>query len=760
MYMKVQLRSEETTQNEDLRRQLHRELYRFQARLPALAARAEIEKHVESNRSRFLIIQGQTGSGKSTQVVQYVADHPKLKNKKVVCTQPRKLAAISLASRVAMEYSGGSSNSSPGHEVRYYVGGDKLGGKGCRIEFVTEKVMLDRIMKGCQDAFNDVGCIVLDEAHERSILCDILLGLFREEDPRWKDLKIIVTSATIDLQEFSEFFKQAPTVEIEGRTYPVEFIYNPVQENCEIHYEVVKCALEIHQTYVLTAKVDFEDEVSKLNSPELLETLAFSLYGRQEPEEQFKVFEKLPATNRKIIFATDVAETSITINGIVYVVDSGIKKEMVFDPKRNISTLQVKTISRSSAIQRAGRSGRIQPGKCYRLYSKDDFELKETNTPPEIFRRPLSLAILCLREMKIDPVTFGWISAPSTDAFAAADEELRYLKAVDENNRPTDLGKLIAQSQHEPKLVRMIYRSCQDGLGMAGVTVASLLTIAHLFFWNGTDAAFKQKKLELPYSDGDIVTMFRLFEKWLRIRSGKERDPKSSRIISNEIFVGRRQNAWTKQAVDWCRMNFINGKAMRLAMSTRDELLALFAQTDIWRQNGPQNKEPSNEQLRKIVFYGYFLHSARLIHSRNARNHEYCAIHPDVIGNLSSRAAILKGKDSQDFSPPNWIIYDRVLRLPSTLLFPVTSPIESSWINEENEEFYELCTRKCDTLPTETIFKQTSQECLNRIVGKNCCNLNSLEKELNCALDVDVESGILAAYCSVSNKNAVEKALT
>lgn len=369
-----------STKPKELYDQILREIYRFACRLGAFAKRLDIEKFLTSGH-RFLIIQGQTGSGKSTQIPQYLADHPRFYRKKIICTQPRKLAAISVARRVSFEYTGKIiNNDNEFSYIGYQVGGDKRKGKDCRIEFVTEGIMLERIMKGDMNTFKDVGCIIIDEAHERSIICDLLLGSFKTSDPRWNDILVIVTSATIDLNLFSEYFNDAPAVQIEGRTFPVDVIYQPVTNESEIQYAVAQCAFQIHENCksspgdilcflpgledLLNATSIFERKLKMVNrNSGLLDVKVFTLYGKQDADQQAKVFEKFDSTTiRKIIFATGIAETSITIDGIVFVVDSGVTKEIVFDPQRNISSLKINCISKSSAIQRAGRSGRTQPG--------------------------------------------------------------------------------------------------------------------------------------------------------------------------------------------------------------------------------------------------------------------------------------------------------------------------------------------------------------------------------------------------------------
>ncbi|XP_035706112.1 uncharacterized protein LOC110845722 isoform X2 [Folsomia candida] len=769
-----------TLSESDYKKQMAREIYRLKGRLPAFAKRTEIDRHVDwfpESDWRVLIIQGQTGSGKSTQIPQYLADHPSFAGKRIICTQPRKIAAVSLAKRVSIEYSN-DPWAKPGQDIGYQIGGAKV--KESRVEFVTEGIMLERIMSN--KPFTDVGCIIIDEAHERSIICDILLGSFKKADKRWKDILIVIMSATIDIEEFSTFFNNAPKVEMAGRTFPIEFFYHPLPDSAtsEMSYirrEVVKKAVDIHsrcgsvisgdilcflpgQEDVLSAKEDFEREMTKINGRDnckYFATKVYSLFGRQDPEQQEEVFQKLGTNIRKIIFATDIAETSITIDGVVFVVDSGVRKEMIFDPKRNISTLKLTTISKSSATQRAGRSGRTQPGECHRLYSEADFQSMSSSSAPEVFRKPLSLAVLSLIEMNIVPMEFEWISSPSKDAMSAAEEELRYLGAIDEENKTTALGKLISKCQQEPKLVRMIYRGCQDGFGMAAVTIASIFTVANMFYYIGADEAGKQESRKsrntFALESGDVVTMFRVFQEYLSVsgmNGDRKNDDDDNKREETEKVVNQR-----KQGGVWCRKNYINGKAIGLIMSTRKELVQLFRSTDIWNSQLNQTNEPTDNELRRIIFAGYFLHTARLIRSRKSKLPQYFAVHPSVTGSLDFKSALVHHTTTKNTQTPEWIVYEKILRLKTTLL-PTSTPIDFSWIGEESPAFLALCHAKQDELPTEKIVISASQECLRNIFGRYFINLNSLEAELGCDLDVDIDNGILAAYCTAVKKPRVE----
>lgn len=754
------------TKPTELRNQIFREIYRLNCRLGAFAKRLDMEKYFTSGH-RFLIVQGQTGSGKSTQIPQYIADHPRFYGKKIICTQPRKLAAISLSRRVAFEYSGGIGRNDSFSYIGYKVGGDKREDKGCRIEFVTEGIMLERIMKGDMESFRNVGCIIIDEAHERSITCDLLLGSFKKQDPRWKDILIITTSATIDLTFFSEFFNNAPTVQIEGRVFPVDVIYQPVTDESELQQAVSTCALRIHTDCkslpgdilcflpgledISNAKSMFDRELKKVTRKSgLLEAKVYTLYGKQDPDKQAEVFEKLDsAKKRKIIFATDVAETSITIDGVVYVVDSGVKKEIVFDSVRNISSLKINSISKSSAIQRAGRCGRTKPGVCYRLYSQDEFESMNVNAAPEVLCKPISLAVLTLLELSVDPTNFDWISPPSKEAISNAEKELTILGAVDLHRKPTELGKLIAQCQSDPKIMKIVYSGCLMGLGEAACSVASILSVSNMFFWNGNDADSKAKAIQVrkkfAMPEGDIVTMYRIFEEFNNTYNGDGRQQKKD---CEDAAIIR------KPASVWCNDNSLNAKSMFMALTTRTELINQLKKVKIWSKSTSQNKLPTNLEVQQLMCSGYFIQCARVFYSKNVSTPvEYFSTESAVAGRLDFRSSL----NLLDIEPPpKWIVYDKIVRLPNTI-FPIASVMDEDWLKETNFEFYKMCVKKTEDLPTDLIVLSISQVSFRMIVGRNFCNVDSLEKELGCLLTGDADTGKMYLYCAPIKTMSIEQ---
>ena len=470
------------------------------------------------------------------------------------------MAAISLSTRVASEWVGGQKGglkSSVGLFVGYRVGASKKSSKNTRIEYVTEGTLLQTLLKcpANKDPFEGVGAIIVDEAHERSITCDILLGILKRDSPhRWPNLKVVVTSATIDLDLFSKYFYDCDVLKIPGRMFPVDVIYCPLPDggaggkskDATRHVQgVVQMAWTVHTTTesnsgdilcFLTGQDEVEKAcmqfslLAKKNIGQIDKVTVLTLFGRQLPEEQSLVFQPATEGRRKIIFATDVAETSITIDGVRHIVDCGLTKESYYDTKKNITILEVRRISRSSADQRKGRAGRTSAGTCYRMYSEEEYQAMAISQTAQILSSPLDLTVLSLLAISIDPRTFDWIEAPSQEAVSSAIRDLEYLGAITRNHSGslslTDIGELASALQIDPKAARMIYKSCYRGMGETACLFAGLFSVSGNFFWRGGDEANKLKAdnehIKFASELGDQVTMIKAFNEWSRIMNSWE----------------------------------------------------------------------------------------------------------------------------------------------------------------------------------------------------------------------------------------------
>lgn len=401
--------------------------------------------------TQIMVFVGETGSGKTTQIPQFVLfdDMPHLNGgKQIACTQPRRVAAMSVAKRVADEM-----DVVLGEEVGYNIRFEDNTGPKTMLKYMTDGMLLREAMN--DNNLDRYSCIVIDEAHERTLATDILMGLLKEVAMRRPELKVIIMSATLDAQKFQHYFNDAPLLAVPGRAHPVEIFYTAEPERDYVE-AALRTVLQIHATekegdilLFLTGEEEIEDACRKikLEADELLRETdcgplsVYALYGSLPPAQQQKIFEPAPpprkaggTPGRKVVVSTNIAETSLTIDGIVYVVDPGFSKQKVYNPRIRVESLLVSPISKSSAQQRAGRAGRTRPGKCFRLYTEAAFkkELIE-QTYPEILRSNLASTVLELKKLGIDDlVHFDFMDPPAPETMMRALEELNYLACLDD----------------------------------------------------------------------------------------------------------------------------------------------------------------------------------------------------------------------------------------------------------------------------------------------------------------------------------------
>ncbi|KAG5609118.1 hypothetical protein H5410_020399 [Solanum commersonii] len=423
-----------------------RECRRLDDGLPIFAFRQQILRQIHYqqisalvalyNHQRVTVLIGETGSGKSTQLVQFLADCGVTGNGSIVCTQPRKLAANSLAQRVKQESEGCYEDTSI---ICYpsYSSGHKFDSK---VVFMTDHCLLQHYM--VDKTLSKISCIIVDEAHERSLDTDLLLALIKNLLLQRLDLRLVIMSATADAAQLADYFFGCGTFHVAGRTFPVDIEYVPCESTgclgvgpiSSYVCDVVKMVTEIHETEgegtilaFLTSQIEVEWACEKFQT---LSAISLPLHGKLSYEEQHRVFLSYPG-KRKVIFTTNVAETSLTIPGVKYVVDSGMVKESRFEPGTCMSILRICNVSQSSAKQRAGRAGRTGPGRCYRLYSESDFEGMSHHQDPEIRKVHLGVAVLRILALGIKNVhDFDFVDAPSPKAIEMATRNLVQLGAV------------------------------------------------------------------------------------------------------------------------------------------------------------------------------------------------------------------------------------------------------------------------------------------------------------------------------------------
>ncbi|AXT46558.1 ATP-dependent RNA helicase HrpA [Chromobacterium rhizoryzae] len=451
----------------------------FDDALPVNQKLADIKTAIE--RHQVVIICGETGSGKTTQLPKICLELGRGVHGLIGHTQPRRLAARSVASRIAQELKS-TLGEHVGFKVRFT---DKLSEKSV-IKLMTDGIMLaetqtDRYL----EAYDT---IIIDEAHERSLNIDFLLGYLKQLLPRRPDLKVIVTSATIDADRFSRHFDGAPVIEVSGRTYPVEVRYRPLAQRDEDEREVemegaiVDAVDELSRQgpgdmlVFLPGEREIRETAEKLRKAGIRGYEILPLFARLSNEDQQKIFK--PSDGRRIVLATNVAETSLTVPGIKYVIDTGQARINRYSPRAKVEQLQVEKISQAAARQRAGRCGRVEAGICVRLYSEDDFNQRPAFTDPEIVRSNLAAVILRMAALRLGKVdAFPFLEAPSSRLIADGYQVLTELGAVDDKGELTSVGKELARIPVDPKVGRLLLAGRDFGCVREVLIIAAALSV-------------------------------------------------------------------------------------------------------------------------------------------------------------------------------------------------------------------------------------------------------------------------------------------
>ena len=637
-----------------LREAFGRECRRIEAALPMYAKKTKITEIVREN--QVCVILGETGSGKSTQMTQYLYEAGFANEGLIVCTQPRKVAATSLASHVAREM-----GSFVGKVVGCHVGGNFQASGNTGIVYATDHMLLNECLR--DPKLSKYSCIIIDEAHERSLYSDLLLGMIKKSLVQRPELRVVITSATIDPALFVAYFDSCPVLKVSGRMFPVDVRWKDGPSSNIENYlqEAVNTVQEIHHKedqgdilVFLTSPVETERACKMLAKVEPDTNLVcHPLHGKLRQEEQRKVFEEV-TDKRKVVFATNCAETSITIPGIKYVVDTGMVKEMKFEPKRNKSSLEVTTINKSSAEQRKGRAGRTQTGKCFRLYSEEEYAAMEDQSKPEILRVHLGQAVLKLMELGIENVTeFDFVESPPLDSIDLALELLNSLGAT-ENGHLTELGRKIARVPVEPRLAKVIFEGIDQGVGAEALALAAIATTSgSVFFRMGSEEekqAADSRKVCFCLNGGDLLTLLEVYRQYLK-------QPKDLR-----------------QRNKWAVANSLNAKSLRMTDETIKELrLTLKHELNITLPETLQQDESTNVKLQRIllscyatnvcVFTGHEKAGYRLVSSNHC-----VQLHP-------SSALKFLG------ATPQFIVFDQLLKTSRDFIINVT-PVEEKWLRE------------------------------------------------------------------------------
>lgn len=555
--------------------------------------------------SQFLVFVGETGSGKTTQIPQFVLfdDQPQVQRKLVACTQPRRVAAMSVAQRVANEM-----DVTMGDEVGYNIRFEDVTSQKTILKYMTDGMLLREAMN--DNNLNRYSTIILDEAHERTLATDTLMGLLKEVAQRRPDLKIVIMSATLDAQKFQSYFNDAPLLAVPGRTHPVEIYYTQEPERDYVEASL-RTVVQIHATepegdilLFLTGEEEIEDACRKisLEADELTREAdagplkVYPLYGTLPPSQQQRIFDPAPpprkpggAPGRKCIISTNIAETSLTIDGIVYVVDPGFSKQKIYNPRIRVESLLVSAISKASAQQRAGRAGRTRPGKCFRLYTEGAFkkELIET-TYPEVLRSNLSSTVLDLKKIGIDDlVHFDLMDPPAPETLMRALEELNYLACLDDDGNLTVLGKLASEFPLDPALAVMLISSPEFYCSNEILSLTALLSVPQIFV---RPASARKRADEMKgffaHPDGDHLTLLNVYH----------------------AFKSPEAQANPKQ---WCHDHFLSLRALQSADNVRLQLKRIMEREELDLMSVPFEDKNYYTNIRRALVAGFFMQVAK-----------------------------------------------------------------------------------------------------------------------------------------------------
>lgn len=501
-------------------------------KLPVFAHRNELVTAIKNN--QVTIVVGQTGSGKTTQIPQFILE-AKLNGSKAICiTQPRRVAAISLAARVSKEM-GEPCGSTVGYAVRF----DTKATNKTRIKFVTDGLLLKEYSS---NAFGAYSVIILDEAHERTLRTDILFGLVKRELSKRKDLKVVVMSATLDADRFSSYFnkfvltlRSANIIHIQGRQFPVR-IFNTKSVQTDPCDAALVSIVQVNKTaplpgdilVFLTGQEEIEstasilEEALKSFTNDMPKIIIRPIYAALSSEKQQKVFEPTPTGCRKVVLCTNIAETSITIPGITVVIDTGLVKTRVYNSKINLETLSTVPISKSSASQRSGRAGRMAPGKCYRLYTNESFLKLDESTEPEIKRTNLASVVLMLKSSGISDIfSFDYMDRPSNSALVGAFQQLFALGALDQKGDLTEVGKSMSVFPLDAPYSRVLVAAKEYGCSEQIVGILACLSVDSIFNTSidKRDQVGAAMKRFLNH-DGDHMTLLNVYNGY--IKEGKK----------------------------------------------------------------------------------------------------------------------------------------------------------------------------------------------------------------------------------------------
>ena len=666
----------------------------FDNTLPVHEKLEEIKKAIAEN--QVTIICGETGSGKTTQLPKICLELGRGAAGLIGHTQPRRLAARSVAERIAEELKS-EIGSAVGYKVRFT---DHTSRDAC-VKLMTDGILLAETQTDRYLAAYDT--IIIDEAHERSLNIDFLLGYLKQLLPRRPDLKVIITSATIDAERFSQHFNGAPVLEVSGRTYPVEILYRPLTSKDEDDAEVE----------LTDAIVDAADELARHGEGDILvflpgereireaaEALRKStlrrndeilpLFARLSHAEQHKIFHP-SGVKRRIVLATNVAETSLTVPGIKYVIDTGLARVKRYSARAKVEQLHVEKISQAAARQRSGRCGRVSAGVCIRLFSEEDFNSRTEFTDPEIVRSNLAAVILRMAALKLgDVAAFPFIEAPDQRYINDGFQVLLELGAVNEHNRLTKLGEQMARLPIDPKIARILLAAKKHDCMAEILVIASALSI--------------QDPRERPLEARDAAA--KAHERF----TDKQSDFLAYLNIWDSFQRERDKGLSNKQLVQWCRQYFLSHLRMREWRELHHQLAQTAIEMGLTTKEAAFRRPPEAKQLTSSENAGDQDLSAKLKQKqldkkqhraqiRAAKEAGYEQIHRALLTGLIANVG-MKSPDGNDYTgargsrfhlfpasalfkaKPKWVMAAELVETTKLYARDVAA-IQPEWIEQE-----------------------------------------------------------------------------
>ncbi|KAL7241213.1 hypothetical protein ACSBR2_006769 [Camellia fascicularis] len=634
------------------------------ANLPIIQFEEKIVETVEQN--PVVVIIGETGSGKSTQLSQILHRKGYTRSGIIAVTQPRRVAAVSVSRRVAQEL-GVRLGEEVGYAIRFE---DRTSEKTC-IKYLTDGVLLRESLSNPE--LNQYSVIILDEAHERSLNTDILLGLMKRLiKMRASNLKVLITSATLDGEKVSRFFSNCPILNVPGKLFPVEIFYNMERPKSYLESSL-KTAIDIHVRepegdvlIFMTGQDDIEklvkkleERVQSLEEGSCMDAVILPLHGSLPPELQVRVFSPPPPNCRRFIVATNIAETSLTVDGVVYVIDSGYVKQRQYNPSTGMYSLDVVQISRVQADQRAGRAGRTRPGKCHRLYPSMVYheELLDA-TVPEIQRSSLAGTVLYLKSLDLpdmDILKFDFLDSPSSESLEDALKQLYLIDAIDENGSISSIGRTMAELPLEPSLSRTLMEANEYGCLSQALTVAAMLSAETTLLPGRSKSTEKKRKhdsSDLPNGSGwgDHIQLLQIYELWDQ----------------------------TDYDVDWCKDNNLQVRGMKFVRDVRKQLSQIMQKIakgslDVRTNERRKESQEDYRNLRKSLSVGY----ANQLAERMIRHNGYRTLgfKPQLVQVHPSSVL----RTDEEGMLPNYVVYHELISTSRPFMRNVCA-VEMPWV--------------------------------------------------------------------------------